>query len=152
MRNKLDHSDTELEDFHILCHQVRNLTIINEEEEVTTEENLALEIDQVLLGLKTKALAWLRDLDQLLISTQANSVKSRSKASRSSKSSHSKSSLFNKINQRKDGRRGNQVSSTESQCRARTKASSIEVPTRHRDRLSTRQGKQRQKSMPITNS
>ena len=83
---------------NILCNQVRCLTIENEEEEeeegptFTNEENLALEVDQVVFGLKTKALAWLRDLDQRVISNHANSVKSRLKVSRISKSSRSKSS------------------------------------------------------------
>ena len=87
VRSEISNLDSELDEYSNLCQRIKGLMIENEaKDHPDKDEILSLEIDQTVFGIKTRALAWLRDCDQRL---NVPSSKSRSRGSKSSRSSKS---------------------------------------------------------------
>ena len=87
VRSEISNLDSELDEYSNLCQRIKGLMIENEAKDHPDEDEiLSLEIDQTVFGIKTRALAWLRDCDQRL---NVPSLKSRSRGSKSSRSSKS---------------------------------------------------------------
>ena len=87
VRSEISNLDSELDEYSNLCQRIKGLMIENEAKDHPDEDEiLSLEINQTVFGIKTRALAWLRDCDQRL---NVPSLKSRSRGSKSSRSSKS---------------------------------------------------------------
>ena len=98
VRTQVDHLDSELEEFNNLCQRIKSLHQ-NDDELQHADELLILEVDEKIFAIKTRALTWMRDLDQRMKNASSSpkkskvSSKSKSKSSNSSKSSKSSKSF-----------------------------------------------------------